>query len=111
MVHWLTDLASEYGGTYQPSVVSEANASDPRGRVFTEMAAAVKVETGIQAEFEIALGTTDGRHWRRRGVPVAQYGADPLAQGTPGEHVSVTELGEIARVHARTALALLSKKG
>ncbi len=49
-----------------------------------------------------------GRLWRQLGVPVAAYGADPTAQGRDDESVPVAELGEMARVHATTAVRLMS---
>jgi succinyl-diaminopimelate desuccinylase len=105
---WLAQLATEHGGNYRPLVVCDGNVTDPSDSLFVAMAGAIRVETGLTAGLEVALGSTDARHWRRRGIPVAQYGADPLAQAMPDEHVPVHELGEIARVHARTAAALLT---
>lgn len=108
VVDWMTEHARRFGGAYHAVVAADASQSDPQAAVFTAMRDAVRAETGLEPEMETARGSTDGRLWRRHGVPVAQYGADPLMQATAGEHVSVRELGEMARVHARTAWTLLT---
>lgn len=108
IVDWMTAYAHRCGGTYRCDVAADASTSDPEAPLFAAMREAVRVETGLQPVLETARGSTDGRLWRRHGVPVAQYGADPLMQATADERVSVHELGEIARVHARTAWTLLT---
>ncbi len=104
----LTETAAAFGGVYRTSHVYDPSESDPDGPLFRIMASAVRDTLGVEPEFTLGLGATDGRLWRGLGVPVAAYGSDPTAQGRDDESVPVAELGEMARVHAITAVRLMS---
>lgn len=42
------------------------------------------------------------------GLPTVVYGPTPHGMGGPDDWVDITELGQVARVHALTALDLLT---
>lgn len=56
----------------------------------------------------IALGATDTRLWRYRGVPAYVYGVSPNGMGSQDEYVDVEEFLDIVRVHTLSAFDYLA---
>lgn len=46
------------------------------------------------------LGSTDGKFFRKKGIPTVSYGPHPRSMGKPNEYISLSELTTVARVHA-----------
>lgn len=55
----------------------------------------------------IALGATDTRLWRYRGIPAYVYGCSPNGMGSQDEFVDVKEFLDIVRVHTLSAFDYL----
>lgn len=107
----IASRAERFGGRYTPTHAYDPSITDTGHPLVQAMAAAVREHVGLDARFTLGLGATDGRLWRAMGAPVAVYGSEPTLQGRPDEAVGVEELGEMGRVHAATALRLLSGEG
>lgn len=55
----------------------------------------------------VRLGYTDGRFFRRAGIPTVVYGPAVYNMGGPDEYIETADLFEIARVHAATVVDML----
>ena len=55
------------------------------------------------------VGASDSRVFRAAGIPTVVYGPTPFNMGGADEYALVTELRDVARVHALSALHFLSK--
>ncbi len=56
----------------------------------------------------VRLGYTDGRFFRRAGIPTVVYGPAVHNMGGPDEYIETAELLEVAAVHAAAVLDLLA---
>lgn len=56
----------------------------------------------------VRLGYTDGRFFRRAGIPTVVYGPAVYNMGGPDEYVETADLFEIARVHAAAVVDMLA---
>lgn len=56
----------------------------------------------------VRLGYTDGRFFRRAGIPTVVYGPAVHSMGGPDEYIEAADLLEVAAVHAGTVLDLLA---
>jgi acetylornithine deacetylase/succinyl-diaminopimelate desuccinylase-like protein len=71
-------------------------------------AAAARDVVGADIAVNMRVGASDARWFRLAGVPTVVYGPTPHGMGGPDEWVDVTELDQVARVHALTAFDLLT---
>lgn len=55
----------------------------------------------------VRLGYTDGRFFRRAGIPTVVYGPAVYSMGGPDEYIETADLLEVAVVHAGTVLDML----
>jgi len=56
----------------------------------------------------VRLGYTDGRFFRRAGIPTVVYGPAVYNMGGPDEYIETADLLEVAVVHAGTVLDMLA---
>ena len=56
----------------------------------------------------VRLGYTDGRFFRRAGIPTVVYGPAVYNMGGPDEYIETADLLEVAAVHAGTVLDMLA---
>jgi len=56
----------------------------------------------------VRLGYTDGRFFRRAGIPTVVYGPAVHNMGGPDEYIETADLLEVAAVHAGAVLDLLA---
>ena len=71
-------------------------------------AAVAREVVGADVAVNMWAGGSDARWFRMAGLPTAVYGPTPHGIGGPDDWVDITELGQVARVHALTALDLLT---
>jgi len=55
----------------------------------------------------VRLGYTDGRFFRRAGIPTVVYGPAVHSMGGPDEYIEIADLLKVAVVHAGTVLEML----
>jgi succinyl-diaminopimelate desuccinylase len=84
--------------------------TSPRDRLITTIAANGRVVLGTAPLPVIRLGYTDGRFFRRAGVPTAVYGPRVHRMGGPDEYVEQDEVLQVARVHLATVLDYLDAR-
>ncbi len=86
----------------------EPNYTDPGSELVRGCAAAAREVVGADVAVNMRVGGSDARWFRMAGLPTVVYGPTPHGMGGPDEWVGITELGQVARVHALTALDLLT---
>lgn len=62
---------------------------------------------GAEALAVVRLGMTDGRLFRKAGIPTAVYGPQVHNMGGPNEYIRADELAQVASVHAGVILDYL----
>jgi len=78
--------------------------------IFQLIAKNVREIQGIEPAFNLSIGGTDARLWRRERIPAAVYGPHPYNMGAADEHILVDELIEVVKVHALTSYDFLDWK-
>jgi acetylornithine deacetylase/succinyl-diaminopimelate desuccinylase-like protein len=96
------------GITYRVLRRFEPNHTDPGSELVRRCAASARDVVGADVAVNMRVGGSDARWFRMAGVPTVVYGPTPHGMGGPDEWVDITELGQVARVHALTALDLLT---
>jgi len=89
----LEDIRSEFIGS------SEANFTSPNEKIVKLVRNNVEEVYGISPEIQIALGATDGKYFRYKGIPTIQYGPHPYNMGAPNEYTTIDELIGTTKVH------------
>jgi succinyl-diaminopimelate desuccinylase len=102
-------VRSHRGATYEVTRRGEPNYSDPAGELFETVNRAVTRVRGEPAALNIGSPGTDGRVFRRIGIPVAVFGPQPFGLGGPDEYITVRDYLDTVRVHALSALDFLSR--
>ena len=102
-------VRSHRGAGYEVTRRGEPNYSDPAGELFTTVSRAVTEVRGEAAALNIGSPGTDGRVFRRIGIPVAVFGPQPFNLGAPDEYITVRDYLDTVRVHALSALDFLSR--
>jgi succinyl-diaminopimelate desuccinylase len=77
--------------------------------LFATVGRAVTDVRGEAAALNIGSPGTDGRVFRRIGIPVAVFGPQPFNLGAPDEYITVRDYLDTVRVHALSALDFLSR--
>ena len=87
----------------------EPNHTDSESEL-VRLAAEVAGEVlGEACAVNMRVGGSDARWFRMAGLPTVVYGPTPHNMGGADEYAEVAELVQVARVHALTALAFLSR--
>lgn len=97
------------GAGYEVTRRGEPNYSDPAGELFATVSRAVTEVRGEPAALNIGSPGTDGRVFRRVGIPVAVFGPQPFNLGAPDEYITVRDYLDTVRVHAVAALDFLAR--
>jgi succinyl-diaminopimelate desuccinylase len=99
--HQCTLLVNE-GHSYPASM------TDPNHPMALLLRRNIAEQVGIEPAPIASLGGTDTRFWRWKGVPAFIYGPSPLTMGSDQEHVPVEDVLKIFKVHALTAVDVLT---
>lgn len=83
------------------------NHTDPAHPLVQACAEAAHVVTDGAVAVNMRVGGSDARWFRMAGLPTVVYGPTPNGMGGPDEFVLISELDQVARVHALTAFDLL----
>jgi succinyl-diaminopimelate desuccinylase len=81
--------------------------SSPRDHLISLLVANGRSVLGTAPTPVIRLGYTDGRFFRREGIPTAVYGPRVHRMGGPDEYVEQDEVLQVAQVHLATVLDYL----
>jgi succinyl-diaminopimelate desuccinylase len=82
--------------------------TSPHDRLIRSIAANARTVVGSEPYPVIRLGYTDGRFFRRQGIPTAVFGPRVQGMGGPDESVEQDEVLQVALVHAGAILDYLS---
>lgn len=77
----------------------ESHVTSPRARLVALVRENARTALGMRAVPVVRLGYTDGRFFRREGIPTVVYGPAVHRMGGPDESIAVSELVEVAKVH------------
>src|SRR5712691_4726553 len=89
----------------------EPYVTPPDSRLVTLVRDNARQENGRQVLPVVRLGYTDGRFFRRAGIPTVVYGPAVHNMGGPDESIETAELLEVALVHAGAVLDMLVPGG
>jgi succinyl-diaminopimelate desuccinylase len=78
----------------------ESYVTSPKERLFRFVRDNARILWGISAIPVVRLGYTDGRFFRRYGVPTVVYGPRVFHMGGPDEYIEEEELFQTSMVHA-----------
>jgi succinyl-diaminopimelate desuccinylase len=81
--------------------------TSPRQKLIDLLVANSSDVFGAAALPVVRLGMTDGRLFRKEGIPTAIYGPQVHNMGAPNEHIRADELAQAASVHAGVILDYL----
>ncbi len=87
----------------------EPNHTDPGSELVRLAAEVAGGVLGGPCAVNMRVGGSDARWFRMEGLPTIVYGPTPHNMGGADEYAEVAELCQVARVHALTALAFLSR--
>ena len=104
-----TALAAIEGVTWRVLRRVEASVTPPDSPFVRTVAAAAAAVIGHPPALNMRVGASDSRVFRAAGIPTVVYGPTPFNMGGADEYALVTELRDVARVHALAALHFLSK--
>jgi succinyl-diaminopimelate desuccinylase len=77
----------------------ESYVTPPTARLVQLVGANARARCGVTPLPVVRLGYTDGRFFRREGIPTVVYGPRVRNMGGPDESIDVDELIDVARVH------------
>jgi succinyl-diaminopimelate desuccinylase len=77
----------------------ESYVTSPRARLVQVVRDNARAVLGIDALPVVRLGYTDGRFFRREGIPTVVYGPSVRHMGGPDESIDADELVDVAKVH------------
>jgi succinyl-diaminopimelate desuccinylase len=89
----------------------EPTYTDPAHEIMTLLGANAEAVLGRRPVLNMRVGASDARLYRRAGIATAVYGPTPFNMGGADEHITLEDLGAVARVFALTALDFLSRPG
>ncbi|WP_394729893.1 succinyl-diaminopimelate desuccinylase [Altererythrobacter sp. GH1-8] len=98
-------IAKKHGGRARPIISGEPFLTEP-GAFSQMIASAIEAETGIKPEASTTGGTSDAR-FLRSVCPVIEFGLCNATMHKRDEAVAVEDLGTLARIYNRIALAAL----
>jgi succinyl-diaminopimelate desuccinylase len=101
-------VASTEGLSYHVFDSCEATWSDVEHEVFQRMVANGLEVMGENPVVTIRVGGSDARFYRDKGVPTVNCGLTPYHMGAPDEYIEVSELVNVAKIHALTAFDILT---
>lgn len=84
-------LRSRHNFSYEILMSNDPNWCDPENELVRIIQRNASQITNIAPAPVIALGNTDARLWRYRGIPAVIYGPAPRGMGSIDEHVPIDE--------------------
>lgn len=99
-------IAAKHGAVARPLISGEAFLTEP-GPFSALLAAAIRAETGIEAELSTSGGTSDARFLKDL-CPVIEFGLCNATMHKRDEAVAVGDLDALARIYRRVAEAALA---
>jgi succinyl-diaminopimelate desuccinylase len=81
---------------------------DPKGEMVDILQRNVKLVEGHKPKTLIAMGGTDARLWRYKGIPAFVYGPYAKGMGSTDDYVEVDEFIDIVKVHVLSAYDYLN---
>ena len=109
VIEVVEDVVSRY--PYVSYVVDNWTAPshcDPNGEMVGIMKRNIKEIEGRESKSLIAMGGTDARLWRYKGIPAYVYGPYAKGMGGKDDYVEVDEFIDIVKVHVLSAYDYLS---
>ncbi|MCP1833176.1 acetylornithine deacetylase/succinyl-diaminopimelate desuccinylase-like protein [Bradyrhizobium sp. USDA 4532] len=88
----------------------EPNHTGPGDEIVTRCATAATDIIGRAPAINMRVGGSDARWFRMSGIPTVVYGPTPHNMGAPDEYADIAELATVSRVHALTALDMLTRE-
>ncbi len=101
----IAEIAARHGGTARPVVSGESYLTMP-GLLSDIVSAAIEAETRIRPELSTSGGTSDARFLKDL-CPVIDFGPPNATMHKRDEAVALDDLGTLARIYRRVALAAL----
>ncbi|HKH29201.1 MAG TPA: M20/M25/M40 family metallo-hydrolase [Sphingomicrobium sp.] len=102
------DLRKAHDFSYEVMMSNDPNWCEPESELAQIVRRNAERLTGVTPVNVLALGNTDARLWRYRGVPAVVYGPAPRGMGSFDEHVPIEEMFNVVRCHALSAYDYLS---
>jgi succinyl-diaminopimelate desuccinylase len=99
-------IAARHGGTARPVVSGESYLTPP-GALSDIVAAAIRAETGVEAELSTSGGTSDARFLKDL-CPVIDFGPPNATMHKRDEAVALDDLAALERIYRRIAIAALA---
>lgn len=96
------------GVTYNILQSYDPNYSDINHEIFSLMKKDGEEIMGKSPVNTVRVGASDARIYRERDVPSINCGLTPYNMGAPDEHIKISELKDVAKIHALTAFDYLS---
>src|SRR6185295_1019858 len=100
-------IAARHGGTARPVVSGESYLTPP-GALSDIVCAAIRAETGIEAELSTSGGTSDARFLKDL-CPVIDFGPPNATMHKRDEAIALDDLEVLVRIYRRIALAALER--
>ena len=104
----IESLRQKHEFSFEIMMSNDANWCEPDSELARIVRENAKAITGVTPVNVLALGNTDTRLWRYRGVPAVVYGPAPRGMGSVEENVSVDEMFNVIRCHVLSAYQYLS---
>jgi succinyl-diaminopimelate desuccinylase len=101
-------LKTAHNFTYEVMMSNDPNWCEPKSELAEIVRGNAKEITGVMPVNVLALGNTDTRLWRYRGVPAVVYGPAPRGMGSVDENVPLDEMFNVIRCHVLSAYDYLS---
>jgi acetylornithine deacetylase/succinyl-diaminopimelate desuccinylase-like protein len=88
----------------------EPNYTPPDSALVQACEAAARAVTGEKIAVNMRVGGSDARWFPMAGIPTVVYGPTPFNMGASDEYALIPELMQVAKVHALTALSIVSEE-
>jgi succinyl-diaminopimelate desuccinylase len=103
----VAEIVDRYGADLEYLTVTAPSFSAPGHAIFATLRDAAEMVTGSRPLMNVSAPGTDSRLWRQRGVPAAVYGPKANNVGSANEHIFVSDLLAVNRVHILAAYRFL----
>jgi acetylornithine deacetylase/succinyl-diaminopimelate desuccinylase family protein len=108
--HRLDEAGLEDAKLELPAYHTPATYTDPQHPLAQIIARNATEHYGVEPTFTITTGGTDGRFFRKRGVPTVIYGPRPQNVAALDEYITADDFIAVLKVHACVALDYIAEK-
>jgi succinyl-diaminopimelate desuccinylase len=108
LIAHVESLRAKHNFSYEVMMSNDPNWCDPESALAKIVRRNAREITGVTPVNVLALGNTDTRLWRYRGVPAVVYGPAPRGMGSVDENVPLDEMLNVIRCHVLSAYDYLS---